>query len=482
MAAPGIVGIASGSRTFVGAITVPPPASATSWLALVICSTDEGLAITVPIGWTRIALTGGYEHAAALYMAHTLPGETWTIVSAWSASIIVVGYDAPITVQAIDQTVDTDVPQTSPSITATDSALVMRWLSGNSYPNAPTVAYPSNATLWRHQEISPGVDYAVAAIAHSTQPSAGPTGTADWECQELASNGDGLAGTVLVWTEGGGGGPVTHDIDGMVVAALAGSIGTVSLSATLSGSTPALSGATGVAGADFEAAGQVDTQSMLTGAVASTQAISGQVVALSSITGSVDAFEPGGLDGQVAATSDTSGTAGLVASVSGQVPAVSTATGGVEGLLHVAGVTVVESAVAGDAIVVPADSMAGSVAAASGSSGVVQLEASIGGSAAVVSTVTGSTSADMLVSATTSATSSATGDLSSIQLMSGVIVCATLISGTVTVRTPESGWQYLTLCVREPSERIVASEPPTRLEVGQLCVRLTVAERSHQCA
>ena len=215
MAAPGIVGTSGGYRDYGGTLVVPPPAGALSYIAVVCATSDEGPGVTPPLGWTQVAREIGGEHSLLIYSGVPGAGESWSVSYAWSVAITIVGYDSPVSViDHAESWIGNALPQVCPSVDALDTSLALRIVTGNAYPDTPTITYPPTATIGRVATVSTGADHAVAAVAHHVVP-AGPTGTADWSVPEIAANYDGYASTVVLWTVGtGGGGGTTYDASG----------------------------------------------------------------------------------------------------------------------------------------------------------------------------------------------------------------------------------------------------------------------------
>lgn len=180
-------------------MNVSLPAGGVGYLAFLCVTSDvfTGNGLIVPSGWTQVAAGAGTQHYWRLYSGSFSSGTTWT-VDGWSAALTIVGYDRAISVLTAETT-DTTSPQTCPTVTTSAPSLVCRWLTGDAYPTAPTQGWPTAATDSRIWSVSAGADYAISSLAHSTQTTAGATGTADWTVPELAANGDGVAHTVAVY-------------------------------------------------------------------------------------------------------------------------------------------------------------------------------------------------------------------------------------------------------------------------------------------
>jgi hypothetical protein len=179
--APQVVGTATGGRNGAGTFVVTPPPSAKGWIALV--GRVAATSYTAPSGWSLIRSGGSADSLYLVYMANTTaPGATWTFAdnAARPASVVVIGYDAPITEVGWAESTQTTV---APSATA--SAAPALALTGLIDANDSTASliYPSGATISRVQKVQPeggGVWAQSVGAAHFSVAGPGPTGTSNW--------------------------------------------------------------------------------------------------------------------------------------------------------------------------------------------------------------------------------------------------------------------------------------------------------------
>lgn len=171
---PQIVGTSAGGRANSGTYSVPLPAGAAGYIAVVRA---EGTESTVaPSGWVQVSTPSGSRR---LYVASapTTPGTSWQMTEWGGVAVVIVGYLTPVTVSQV-----TEVSSLiSPSITTSGPGLVLRVVMD--LPDPPYgVTYPSNAPLGRaHYNAETLENYsALVGVAHSEQEAPGATGTAAW--------------------------------------------------------------------------------------------------------------------------------------------------------------------------------------------------------------------------------------------------------------------------------------------------------------
>src|SRR6478735_7452649 len=174
-----VVGIAKGGITGTGSFSVTPPAGAAGYLAILCVGIDSFPANTPPSGWTIVA-SDHSDSFSSWYIYTGVPGagSSWTNTAGWSASLIVIGYDTVVAVNARDAVSATNV---SPSVTATGASLIVRAQTGNPYPDLATIGFPSGTTNQDSRQdptTNDPDDHSMVAVAHSVQAAGGATGTA----------------------------------------------------------------------------------------------------------------------------------------------------------------------------------------------------------------------------------------------------------------------------------------------------------------
>lgn len=181
MAAPGIVGTAKGGITGSGSFTVTPPPGAASYWAVAIWYGALG-DIAPPAGWTAVE-SGTIESTWANYAFYrsssATPGSSWTHNNATeSMSVAMVGYSTP---SDADVSAGTNNTLISPTVTTTTITELLRVIVNQPGTTGTTMGFPSNAPNAQVMQVtSNGPENYFAAMASSTQTSAGASGTATW--------------------------------------------------------------------------------------------------------------------------------------------------------------------------------------------------------------------------------------------------------------------------------------------------------------
>lgn len=169
---PAIVGTVKGSLPGAGTLSLTLPSGALGYLAIPTADGYGGL--TPPSGW--VALGAKVEQAHAFVATSPTPGTEWVKSSVGFFSLLIVGYDTPISVTGwVGQ-----AGLISPSIFTNAPGLVVRGLQDQS--DSPSiVTFPESAPIGRDQQfVDAGGWGPLCAVAHSIQETPGPTGTATW--------------------------------------------------------------------------------------------------------------------------------------------------------------------------------------------------------------------------------------------------------------------------------------------------------------
>lgn len=262
-----VIGITSGGTNGAGVFAITPTAGAAGYLAIVAVGVNSTLqsTFTPPSGFTLYS-SGQTDNYSDWYVYTGGPtvGTDWTLGSAltpWAASVIIMAFDTAVTIGGFGSSDVGSNSLISPSITPSESSLIIRAETGNPWPSAPVIGYPSGTTNQASRfDPESGEDHSAVSVAVSGTMS-GATGTASWSSsghetrtshtiavvQVAAPNPTDLSGTV----------PTVSTVSGALVVPVSG----------LSGRVATVSAASGAVAVKGPLSGRVVSTSVVSGAL-----------------------------------------------------------------------------------------------------------------------------------------------------------------------------------------------------------------------